>query len=47
MNLATLDGEVYYYKSFYPRLKATALFNEFFILQRIQTEENQTFWQEI
>ena len=29
MNLATLDGEVYYYKSFYPRLKATALFNEF------------------
>ena len=43
MNLATLDGEVYYYKSFYPRLKATALFNEFSSYQEYKQRQIKLF----
>ena len=43
MNLATLDGEVYYYKSFYPRLKATTLFNEFSSYQEYKQRKIKLF----
>ena len=43
MNLATLDGEVFYYKSFYPGLKATALFNEFSSYQEYKQRKIKLF----